>query len=316
MGSRAVPFLVALAHADQAAVAHVDGNQQFFPGFGGNRALAEDHLLRVDIVVDGSKLFDLSQPHTAQDHIGHGLAVEHGKALCDAHVVDVIFKQLSFYISEILGDSDGMLPAQFIDGALDLLPAACGTVFGNQLIDLVTGAAPHSKAALILVVLADLGAEMPTAGVDYEIQFTILAAVDFYKMVAAAQRTDAALRALNGNIGRAAQPVKVDLTVERVLVLADILPAGDLFTDKRIESGKVDLLFGQPHSLHAAADVYANHAGNDFIPDRHGRADGAALSGVYVRHDTDLAAGKRLLVADGLDLKFSRRLERGRIAKG
>ena len=98
VGSRAVPFLVALAHADQAAVAHVDGNQQLFPGFGGNSALAEDHLLRVDIVVDGSKLFDLSQPHTAQDHIGHGLAVEHSKALCDAHVVDIILKQLSFYI--------------------------------------------------------------------------------------------------------------------------------------------------------------------------------------------------------------------------
>lgn len=53
VGSRAVPFLVAAADTDQAAVAHVDRDQQLLSGFGGNRTLTKDHLLRVDVVVDG-----------------------------------------------------------------------------------------------------------------------------------------------------------------------------------------------------------------------------------------------------------------------
>ena len=50
---RAVPILVTLANADQGAVTHIDGNQELLAGLGGNSALAEYHLIHINVVVNG-----------------------------------------------------------------------------------------------------------------------------------------------------------------------------------------------------------------------------------------------------------------------
>lgn len=63
----AIPILVALADADQATVTHVDGDQQLLAGLGGDRALTQDHGVRINIVVDGGKLIDRSKPHALND---------------------------------------------------------------------------------------------------------------------------------------------------------------------------------------------------------------------------------------------------------
>ena len=75
MGRGAVPFPVAKAGAEQAAVAHVDGDQQLFSRLGGHSALAQDAMLQIDIVVDGGELLLGMEAHALQDHIHHGPAV-------------------------------------------------------------------------------------------------------------------------------------------------------------------------------------------------------------------------------------------------
>ena len=65
----------------------------------------------------------------------------------------------------------------------------------------------------------------------------------FAKVVAAAKGADALFCTVDGNIGSAAELIKVDLIVEQMFRLAYILPAGDLLADESVEGGKIDFLF-------------------------------------------------------------------------
>ena len=163
MGRRAVPLLVAFADADQTAVAHIDRDQELFSGLGGNRPLAEDHLFRIDVVVDGREFLDLRQTHAAQDHVGDRLAVERGKALRDVHIVDVILKQFPFHIGEIFGDAFHALAVQLFERRADLPLPSRGAVLGDQCVDPLLRAAAQGKLSLLLIVRADLRAEIAAA---------------------------------------------------------------------------------------------------------------------------------------------------------
>lgn len=113
-------------------VAHIDRDQELFSGLGGNRPLAEDHLFRIDVVVDGREFLDLRQTHAAQDYIGDRLAVERGKALRDVHIVDVILKQFPFHIGEIFGDAFHALAVQLFERRADLPLPSRGAVLGES----------------------------------------------------------------------------------------------------------------------------------------------------------------------------------------
>ena len=177
MGRRAVPLLVAFADADQTAVAHIDRDQELFSGLGGNSPLAEEHLFRIDVVVDGREFIDLRQTHAAQDHVGDRLAVERGKALRDVHIVDVILKQFPFHIGEIFGDAFHALAVQLFERRADLPLPSRGAVLGDQRVDPLLRAAAQGKLSLLLIVRADLRAEIAAAGVDNKIQCAVLGAV-------------------------------------------------------------------------------------------------------------------------------------------
>ena len=75
MRSGAVPILITLANADQTAVTHVDGDQQLLIGLCGDRALTQDHGVRIDIVVDGGERPHHREAHADHDDIDHSLAI-------------------------------------------------------------------------------------------------------------------------------------------------------------------------------------------------------------------------------------------------
>lgn len=52
MWSGAVPFLIPLTDANEAPIPHVDGNEQLFSLPCGDGTLAQNHGVRIDVVVD------------------------------------------------------------------------------------------------------------------------------------------------------------------------------------------------------------------------------------------------------------------------
>jgi hypothetical protein len=76
----------------------------------------------------------------------------------------------------------------------------------------------------------------------------------------------------------------------------------DIFAYGFVQSVKVDFTHVEAHSLHAAADIHANHSGDDFIRYGHSSSDSTSHTGVNVRHNTDFTVGKCFLVTDRLNL--------------
>ena len=75
-----------------------------------------------------------------------------------------------------------------------------------------------------------------------------------------------------------------------------------LRTDELVELLGLDVCFLQECRFHAAADIDAHQIRDELIGDSHGRADGAAGSGVDIGHDADLRALRKGLIAQLLDL--------------
>ena len=109
---------------------------------------------------------------------------------------------------------------------------------------------------------------------------------------------------------------KVNLAVQCVEIIAHLSAIGNLLSNQRIQLLKVDLSLTKLYSLHAAADIDANHAGYDLVLDSHGGADGTALAGVDIGHDPNLAAGKLRPIAHRLNLATRRLLQLVGIADG
>lgn len=124
MRSGAVPFLISLTDTDEAPIPHVEGNEPTFLPSVQRRNLAQNHGVRVDIVVDRGKLIDRSKPHTRQNHIHHCFAVEYGELLRQLHVVNVVVKKCAFHIGKILGNAQIVLTLESRDRLLNLLEPA------------------------------------------------------------------------------------------------------------------------------------------------------------------------------------------------
>ena len=117
MGRGAVPFLVAQAGTQQAAVAHIDGDEQLFTIPGGHGALAQDAVLQIDIVVDGCKLFLGMESHALENHIHHSLPVQVREFLCDAHIMEVGVHQVPLHIGKGVGNGNSPF-LQVLSGGL------------------------------------------------------------------------------------------------------------------------------------------------------------------------------------------------------
>lgn len=54
---RAIPFGIAFANGQDASVTHVDGNENLFAFMCGDGSFSENHLIDIDVVVNGMKRF-------------------------------------------------------------------------------------------------------------------------------------------------------------------------------------------------------------------------------------------------------------------
>ena len=131
MGGGAVPVLVALTHAQQGAVPHVDGDEKLFPRLGGHRPLPQNHGVGVDIVVDGGKLLLHMELHPLDNLVQHSLAVQPGEVLHQLHVVDILVEQRSGHIGQRPGDAGQLLAFPALQLLLDVLLPARRPHFGN-----------------------------------------------------------------------------------------------------------------------------------------------------------------------------------------
>ena len=90
MGRRVVPRLVAAPFRDDGAVAHVKRNEHGLSRVRGDGPLAKNHLIHVDIIVDGMELRRGVKPRSRQNLHQHAHAVAGGEALADVNIVQVV----------------------------------------------------------------------------------------------------------------------------------------------------------------------------------------------------------------------------------
>ena len=148
---------------------------------------------------------------------------------------------------------------------------------------------------------------------NYQEQAAILSAVYFNEVVATAQRTNASHSSVQINLICTAQLSQIDFGIQCVKGVSDLSAIRDFLSDQSIQFGKINITFCNFNRLHAAANIDANHTGNDLILDGHGGADGTALTGMHIRHDADLATGKLHLIAHRLNLLRCQFLQLGSV---
>ena len=81
-----------------------------------------------------------------------------------------------------------------------------------------------------------------------------------------------------------------------------------------VDLRKINLRVTEIHRVHPATDIDADHIGNRFISNRHCRSNGTALTGVDVRHNSDLGAFRHSIIAHASDLLDSFILHYSRVA--
>lgn len=100
----------------------------------------------------------------------------------------------------------------------------------------------------------------------------------------------------------AVQLAQVDLVEIPVSFVSDGEAGGDPLINKFVQLLQLQPLFPDTSSLHPAADIHADQIGHYLIGDGHGSANGAARTGMNVRHQTDSAACGKFLVTQLLNL--------------
>ena len=302
VGGGEVPVRIALPHAEQAPVPHIDGDEQPLPRFGGDGALPQDPGVGVDVVVDRGKLLHHVELHPLDDHVHHGLPVEHGEALDDPHVVDVLRKQVPGHIGQGLGDAG--LPGVFqpLDLLGNLLLPAFRLHPGDERLDGGVVGAVERLVPRLLVVAGHLHPQAAAAGVNHQVEVSVVVPVHLDEVVAAAQRADAPFRPEQIHMAGAAQLRQVDLAEIGVRAVPDGEAGGDLLLDQLVQLLEFQPPLPDADGLHAAADVHPHKVRHHLVGDGHGGANGAARPGVDVGHQPDAAARREFLVAQLLHL--------------
>ena len=78
--------------------------------------------------------------------------------------------------------------------------------------------------------------------------------------------------------------------------------AWDIFSDNLIQFLKFDFSRFGFEIADAAADVRSQKTWQNLLADRHGKSDRSYFSGVYIRHQTDIAFRSCFVITDPLDL--------------
>ena len=202
-----------------------------------------------------------------------------------------------------------MLTLESRDRLLNLLEPALRLHLIDRSLDLIVCATPKSTAALVLIEVCNLSPKMPAAGVDYQKQPPIFRTIHLDEVVPTAKGADASHRTIEVDLICATQLRQIEFRIQRMDLVSHLSSVGDLLPNQRVQTLEIDLTLGQFHRFHAAADINADHAWNDFVPNGHGGTNRTALASVDIRHNADLAARKFLLITDRLDLGASRILQ-------
>ena len=137
MGGGEIPVRVSFAGCKNTAVPHIDGNQDFFPRMGGNRALSENHFVSVNVIVNGVKCVQRRNVQPGQNDFRHPFPVSAGKPLADFHVVKVVFQILSVDEAEVFRHGRLMVfPVQRLQRGFNFLTPPRGFVFRNERVPL------------------------------------------------------------------------------------------------------------------------------------------------------------------------------------
>ena len=83
------------ADSQDAAVPHIDGDQDLFALMGGDGSLPQNHFFSIDIIVDGMESICISDPAPLQQDLGHFLPIPPCKMLADLNIVEIILQVFS-----------------------------------------------------------------------------------------------------------------------------------------------------------------------------------------------------------------------------
>ena len=123
--------------------------------------------------------------------------------------------------------------------------------------------------------------------------------IDLNKVVATPQRAETSGKAFGVlQFAVAAQLRQVKLFLS---ALPNILAGRDKMRSF-VQLFHVDFFFSQAHGIHAAAYIDANHIGDGLIQNRHSCSDGAACTGMNIRHNADSTAFGQRIVAHPANL--------------
>ena len=103
MRSRIVPVGVAASDSEHTAVAHIDGDKNLLAFMSGYCPLTQDHLIGIDIVVDGVESLRASQSGSGKQYACDQLTVTPGKLLANLNIMQIVLQVLTIEVPSISG---------------------------------------------------------------------------------------------------------------------------------------------------------------------------------------------------------------------
>ena len=284
-----IPLRIPFPDADQSAVAHVDRNQQSLALLRGNRTLSKNHVLGIDIVVYGGKTVCFRPAHSFENRLCHCLSVQGGKLLDDFHIVKIVLQIVSFYIGKRFRYFRCRFKpfVQFPEPLFNLLCPSLCLITLNQPVSFFPADGIHALPSELFIIPCGLNPKVAAAGMNHQIEETVVITVHFNKMVASAKAPEAEHRSLFVYRSGTPERFKRKLSGQRMRCFPDILPCRNRSADYPIQFCEVDFFLPQHHRLHTAADIDADKAGCRFFFDGHRRSDRAACARMHIRHDPD-----------------------------
>ena len=154
-----------------------------------------------------------------------------------------------------------------------------------------------------LIEVGDFQTQMAAAGVDNDIDVPIIVLVRLNKMIASAQSANAMIGTVSIDLLCAAQLRQINFFCVTMQGGTDCKARRNALADNLIQLLRFDVGLFQADGFHAASNINANKVGANLILDRHGGSDGAASTGMNVRHHTNLTALDIGLVQEIDDLR-------------
>ncbi len=160
MGSWEIPIFISFSYANQRTIPHINGNQQLLSFLGRNCSFSQNHGIGINIIVNRGEFFFHLQFHTSNQLIHHSFSIEHGKSLDYFHIMDIIFHQFSFTVSQIFGNIRLNLGLQSPYCFFNLLIFPSLFIILNQFLDIFFRISIKGLVCLLLIKVCHLQPQM------------------------------------------------------------------------------------------------------------------------------------------------------------